>query len=101
MGIGGGRRAWDDLVTQYYEWAQDGQGLISFIQAALAGRFGPYDKNTFLSFLDLIEAILLANIEEKWQEGPMWPQDPQTVRQAVVTEVDDARTLVLDHFEGP
>ena len=91
----------DELLDQYYEFASEGDTLIPFIHHVLSGRYGTPERGSILHFLDTVEAIVLGNIETRFDEGPGLEADPEAVGEATRREVDEARGLVLTALPMP
>ncbi len=86
----------DQLIEQYYEFAMEGgDTLVPFVERVVAGDYGPPDRPAVLYFLDRIEAIILGNIEARFDEGPGLEADPDAVAEDTRRTVDQARTVVL------
>ncbi|PSR22027.1 MAG: hypothetical protein C7B45_08485 [Sulfobacillus acidophilus] len=85
----------DDLIDQYYAFAQEGDTLIPFVSRTLSGAFGQPDRVALLHFLDRIESIILGNIVLRFEEGPGLDADPDTVSESARQEIDEARSLVM------
>lgn len=85
----------DQLLEEYYAFAMEGETLIPFVKAALQGAYGEPDRQSLLHFLDTVEAIVMANIETRYDEGPGIESDPDAVREETEREVNEARMLVL------
>jgi len=86
----------DQLLDWYYEYAMEGHTLIPFVQTVLNGTYGPPERTALLYFLDRLEAIILSNIESRFDEGPGLEADPDAVGEDTRREVDEARTLVIN-----
>lgn len=85
----------DELLDHYYEFAMEGETLIPFVRRVLQGAYGQPERQPLLHFLDTVEAIVLGNIETRFDEGPGLEADPDAVGEETRREVDEARTLVL------
>ncbi|MCL5116379.1 MAG: hypothetical protein M1272_04440 [Firmicutes bacterium] len=85
----------DTLLEHYYEFSMEGETLIPFIRRVLAGDYGVPERRPILHFLDTLEAIILGNIDARFEEGPGLEADPDAVAEETRREVDEARTLVM------
>ncbi len=85
----------EQLLEEYYAFAMEGETLIPFVKAVLQGTYGEPGRQPLLHFLDTVEAIVMANIETRYDEGPGIESDPDAVREETEREVNEARMLVL------
>lgn len=85
----------DDLMDRYYEVVmEEGIGLVSFIERALAGQYGPPESKVLYRFLDQLEIIILGNIETKLEEVPASSADAEAAADATRKELAAARDLI-------
>ncbi|NMP22167.1 hypothetical protein [Sulfobacillus harzensis] len=85
----------DELVEAYYTFAAEGETLIPFVREVLKGSYGPPERQPLLHFIDTIEAIIMGNIETRFDEGPGLEANPDAVREETERETNEARMLVL------
>ena len=85
------------LMDRYYEVSMEGVDLKGFLQRLDRGEWGPVDAQAVVDFLRQLQALILANIDVKAQEGPHYAQRLDEVIQEVQREFDQ---LVARYLQG-
>jgi hypothetical protein len=85
----------EELLDWYYTFAAEGAGVLDFVDQVLSGTYGPPERSALLSFLDLLQSLILRNIGTHWEETPPHIDDMDRVVDEVCRELDHARTKIM------